>query len=142
MTNVIIESSHDPESGVIVIRLERDYGSTQSHELTQLETRLHSLLDAPPNAVLLDLRDNDLIGAEFLSVLTHFRTRAKLVNCCIALCMSSVFSTEVVSLVCLDTTCPTFGSRQSAIEFLVRAALRLAAPDPLLSDGKVPIEIA
>ncbi len=142
MTSILVESKCDLESGVTVIRLERDYGSTQFLNLKRLEAQLHSALDAAPKTVLLDLCDTDSIGAAFLSALLHCHARATRVNCLLALCMLNAFSAEVVSVARLDMMCPTFGSRQSAIELLGQSVASLPASQSRLNDGKVSGESA
>lgn len=104
MTNIAVESARDLEAGVTVIRLERDYGSTQFLKLVRLETQLHSALDASPRALLLDLSDTAFIGAAFLSVLIRCCTRSTILSCRFALCGIQNFPADVVSITHLSTT--------------------------------------
>ena len=76
MTTSISESARVLESDVTVIRLEKDYGSSQFLKLTKLETQLQAALSPSPKALLLDLSDTAFIGAAFLSVLIRCCTRS------------------------------------------------------------------
>jgi len=126
MTNTVMDSPCMLQSGVTVISLERDYGSTQLLKLTRLEAQLHSTLDSSPKTLLLDLSDTALIGAAFLSVLIRCSARAASLDCRFALCTLKTLPADAVSIANLDLVWLTYDSRQVAIEALV----------PLL-DGRV-----
>ena len=135
MTNTAMESARDLEAGVTVIRLERDYGSTQFLKLVRLETQLHSALDASPRALLLDLSDTAFIGAAFLSVLIRCCTRSTILNCRFALCGIQNFPADVVSITHLSTTWLTFTSQQIAVEALTLPLVNRPSTGPRLNDG-------
>jgi anti-anti-sigma regulatory factor len=118
MTTSISESARVLESDVTVIRLEKDYGSSQFLKLTKLETQLQTALSASPKALLLDLSDTAFIGAAFLSVLIRCCTRSTSSNCRFALYTLQEFPADVVSITRFGAIWLTFDTRQSALEAL------------------------
>ncbi len=116
MINSENETHNEQQTGPVVARLERTYGSTESKALSRLDGYLSGMACRSSTGLLIDLSETTYVGCGFLTVLLQHHVKAVQTNRRIALCSLNPMPADVLAVTRLDSLWEIFQPRVEALQ--------------------------
>jgi len=125
------------QSGIVVTRLGREYGSMNISAIAEFDRSLSKDLDDTSFALLIDWERTVYIGCELLNALLTWHARLKPRRCKIAVCGLQGLPQSILALTHLDSLWEVFPTRGEAIESLRRQMDNTEVCDSVCAGGNV-----